>query len=66
MKKIDKLPDTLYVTQEHEDWEACWFNAKEDISLLAQADRVTEVGVYKLVEVKRITLKVAEEVVEES
>lgn len=63
----NNLPETVFVHKmfdAHDD-RYSWLSAEETLVGCATQDEVRIVGVYKLVEVKRITLKVTEEVVEE-
>lgn len=63
MRKIEKLPETVFVYIDGED-DFSFLNTNETLEEAAEQGETRIVGVYKLVETKRVTLKVSYEIVE--
>lgn len=61
---VNKLPETAFIYI-YDDGDSSWLNINESLEDCANRHTVTVVGVYKLVETKKVILRVTEEVVEQ-
>lgn len=53
-KKRQKLPATLYVRIDHPENGDAWFSCEDTLEASLEDDGPDDVGVYRLVEVKRV------------